>query len=223
VSSKKSRDLSLAQISAAGNNLAVPEITAELLAKWRAAQGLSQEALGERLNPPMSPSQYRGYESGKSSPTVRQLLKLVRALHLPGDTDQELMARFFLGPDEPEDKVRPQSDGQAGGVANARLFRTRAAAAIAIEQAHITREEIADRLGLSLNELLWVEQGMRSLTLVQFRTLCELLGLSADELLELPMRLPSEVADRLEGLESLFETLLKDVQTTKDLVRQVRG
>jgi transcriptional regulator with XRE-family HTH domain len=74
------------------------KMTGELLARWRAAKGLSQEALGELMDPPMAASLYRGYESGKSSPTVRQLVKLARALGIEGDSDAQRLATFFLGP-----------------------------------------------------------------------------------------------------------------------------
>jgi len=38
------------------------------------------------------------YERGTNSPTVKQLVTLINALEVPGETAEERLAQFFLGP-----------------------------------------------------------------------------------------------------------------------------
>ena len=79
-----------------------------LLRIWRERIGISQDELGARVvagtaedgtPKAMDGSLLSVYERGKSSPTVRQLLQILPALQIPGDTEQERLARFFAGPD----------------------------------------------------------------------------------------------------------------------------
>lgn len=71
----------------------------QLLARWRQARDLSQEALGANLAKPLGPSSISTYERGASSATVGQLLNLISGLDVPGKTDAERLAAFFRGPE----------------------------------------------------------------------------------------------------------------------------
>jgi hypothetical protein len=171
---------------------------------------LSQEALCERITPAMSHSLYRGYESGKSSPTIRQLVKLTRGLGLDGQTDAERLARFFLGPD-------PQPSATA--------TRTHARVAFLIYKllrAGRAREDIASAIGLGLSELQFVEQGLRGITLDQLRTLCEMGEFPADEVLELPVRLPVEVQEKLAGLLQTIQAMSKHLDSLEEDISRLR-
>lgn len=180
----------------------------KMLSKWREYGGLSQEALGDRLDPPMAASQYRGYEGGKSSPTVRQLSRLVAALGVPGDTDATRLARFFLGP-EP---------APASG-------RLPAALSVAVDVAleRVSREELADRLGLGQVEVGLLQGGVLPLSLEQFRTLCELSELSADEVLKLPVRLPLGIQKRLGEFQERAGVFAETVGSLLDEIERLRG
>ena len=169
----------------------VLRLESELIRKWRAAKGLTQEALGNACPTKLSHRSVAGYESRYTDETegntsaiaLDNLLNVVIGLGVEGETPELKLARFFLGP-EPS-----PSNG-----------RLPAALAVAVEVAvgrGFTRDELAVRLGLSAVGLALLEGGVLPLSLDQFRTLCELSELSADEILKLPARLPLGVQERL--------------------------
>jgi integrase len=79
---------------------ACPPIEGQLLANWREFRELSQEKLGAALKPAVQKNAIHNWERGASSMSVRNLLRVVSALHVPGADDAKRLSRFFLGPDE---------------------------------------------------------------------------------------------------------------------------
>lgn len=76
-------------------------VEGQLLKAWRDHFELSQDAVCGRLDETekMDGSLLGVYERGKSRPTMKTLIKLVKAIGVPGDSDRERLARFFAGPD----------------------------------------------------------------------------------------------------------------------------
>lgn len=70
-----------------------------LVRKWRLAQGLTQEHVGEACRPPVGKGSIADWEKGRNSMSVANLLRLVKALEVPGRDDAQRLARFFMGPE----------------------------------------------------------------------------------------------------------------------------
>jgi transcriptional regulator with XRE-family HTH domain len=192
--------------------LAVRRLESDLIRKWREARGLTQESLGAACPEPLSTRAVAGYEkrgNGDSSIALDNLLNVVRGLAIQGTDDAKRLARFFLGP-EPA-----PSTG-----------RLPAALAVAVDVAMdrgVARETIAGRLGISQSDLALLEGGVLPLSLEQFRTLCELSGLSADEVLKLPVRLPLGVQKRLGEFKERAGVFSESVTSLLDEIERLRA
>lgn len=82
----------------ARKNTYVPSLTGLLVRKWRESQGFTQESLGLRMDPPSGRNWIHDIEQKGNSPNERTMLKLARALDVPGDDDQQRLMNFFAGP-----------------------------------------------------------------------------------------------------------------------------
>ncbi len=78
----------------------MPTPEASLIRKWREAQGLTQQELGEKMEPAVAKNSISNYETGVASMSVATLLRVIRGLDVPGKTDPHRLAMFFLGPED---------------------------------------------------------------------------------------------------------------------------
>jgi transcriptional regulator with XRE-family HTH domain len=204
----------------------VKRLESDLLRKWRESKGLTQTALGAACPQALSEGSVRAFEKrddGDSSIAVDNLLNLIYALGIEGDTDAHRLATFFLGPgagSEPQTTYFSQDNSHPD---NYRLGRIRAYIAgtinAMVKDGRATREEIAEALGLSLTELSMVQALQLPISLPQLQRLCVLGKVSADEILDTGVALPAVVQQRLnvllEGIQSMrneLDSLAKDIE-----------
>lgn len=78
---------------------AAPTLEGNLLSRWREHLRMSREDVGSQMSPPRDRGQIGEYENGVTRPSIGVLVQIVVALGVPGQTDEERLARFFAGPD----------------------------------------------------------------------------------------------------------------------------
>jgi transcriptional regulator with XRE-family HTH domain len=93
----------------------------------------------------------------------------------------------------------------------------------AISRAGKTYASLADEMGVDDSTISRWCSGTRTPNATQLAALCRAVPVSADELLGLPVRLPGDIADRLNLLQRTLEPLLQSVQAAKEAVQRIRG
>lgn len=80
----------------------LPTPEGRLLRAWRKFRKLSQDALGAAVkkggDKSMDGALIGHYERGTHRPSTDQLLDIILALQITGDSEEERLARFFAGP-----------------------------------------------------------------------------------------------------------------------------
>ena len=81
----------------------LPTPEGRLIRAWRKHRKLSQDALGAFVkkggDKGMDGALLGHYERGTHRPSIDQLLDIILAVGVPGQNEEERLARFFAGPD----------------------------------------------------------------------------------------------------------------------------
>jgi len=81
----------------------LPTPEGRLLRAWRKHRRQSQDAVGAAVkkggDKAMDGALLGHYERGTHRPSIDQLLDIILALGIPGENEEERLARFFAGPD----------------------------------------------------------------------------------------------------------------------------
>jgi hypothetical protein len=191
-------------------------LESELLREWREVARLRFGALGKRCPRPLTARSVRGFEERPAdgpSVTTENLLNLAIGLGIPGDTDAQRLARFFVGPEpvplDPNDQRHRIKAGILG----------------ALDQVYkkYSKTKVAAELEFSPVDMALLQSGVISLTIYQLRRLCELSDLSADEVLELPPRLPLEMQEALRAFLKDSESIRKAAETLGKSLRRLEA
>ena len=104
------------------------------------------------------------------------------------------------------------------------IWRNGGAAALdrAISRAGKSYASLASEMRVDQSTISRWCSGTRTPNASQLAALCRAIPVSADELLGLPLRLPTDIADHLNSLQRTLEPLLQSVQAAKEVVQRMR-